>query len=81
MFYLSLFKALKAHDIDYLLIGGLAINLHVPRVTMDVDLVIELDSRNVNKLISSVNELGLRSSVPVKLEDLGDKAKCEKLFL
>ena len=43
MFYLNLFKALKAHDIDYLLIGELAMNLHgVPRMTMDVDLIIAL---------------------------------------
>ena len=51
MFYLNLFKALKDHDIDYLLIGGLAVNLHgVPRMTMDVDLLIALDADNIAKL-------------------------------
>ncbi len=82
MFYLNLFKALKVHEIDYLLIGGLAMNLHgVPRMTMDVDLVIALDNRNVSKLITCISELGLRPSVPVKLEDLADKKKCDALFL
>ena len=82
MFYLNLFKALNVHEIDYLLIGGLAMNLHgVPRMTMDVDLVIALESGNISKLISCVNELGLHPSVPVKLEDLADKTKCDALFL
>ncbi len=40
MFYLDLFKALEKHKVRYLLVGGLAMNLHgVPRATMDVDLV------------------------------------------
>ena len=82
MFYIDLFKALNVHEIDYLLIGGLAMNLHgVPRMTMDVDLMIALDHRNISKLINCVNELGLRPNVPVKLEDLADEAKCNALFL
>ncbi len=37
MFYLDLFKALEKHKVRYLLVGGLAMNLHgVPRATMDV---------------------------------------------
>ena len=44
MFYLNLFKALEKHKVQYLLVGGLAMNLHgVPRTTMDVDLVLALD--------------------------------------
>lgn len=81
MFYLKLFKALNFYQIDYLLIGGLAMNLHgVPRMTMDVDLIIASDSANINKLISCINELGLHPNVPVKLTDLADKTKCEALF-
>ena len=82
MFYLHLFKALQVHQIDYMLIGGLAMNLHgVPRMTMDVDLVIALDNKNISKLINCVDALGLYPSVPVKLEDLADESKCEALFL
>jgi hypothetical protein len=81
MFYLNLFKALKTHDIDYLLVGGLAMNLHgVPRMTMDVDLVIALDSNNIAKLANCAKELGLYPNVPVRLEDLADAAKREALF-
>jgi Nucleotidyl transferase AbiEii toxin, Type IV TA system len=81
MFYLNLFKALNAHNIDYLLVGGLAINLHgVPRMTMDVDLVIALDADNIAKLEACVNFLGLHPNVPVKLADLADANKRELLF-
>jgi hypothetical protein len=81
MFYLNLFKALQAHDISYLLVGGLAINLHgVPRMTMDVDLVIALDTHNITKLEACTKSLGLRPSVPVKLADLADSNKREALF-
>ncbi len=80
MFYLNLFKALNTYQIDYLLVGGLAMNLHgVPRMTMDVDIVIALNRNNIAKLIDCINELGLYPSVPVKLEDLADTKKCEVL--
>lgn len=81
MFYLNLFKALKTHNIDYLLIGGLAMNLHgVPRMTMDVDLVIALDAGNIAKLASCAKELGLYPNVPVSLEDLADANKRDALL-
>ena len=81
MTYLDLFKSLQTHNIDYLLIGGLAMNLHgVPRMTMDVDLVIALDANNIAKLANCASELGLHPNVPVKLEDLADAARRDALF-
>ena len=81
MFYLSLFKALQDHGIDYLLIGGLAVNLHgVPRMTMDVDLLIALDTDNITKLEACSQFLGLRPSAPIQLADLADASKREALF-
>jgi hypothetical protein len=81
MTYLDLFKSLQAHNIDYLLIGGLAMNLHgVPRMTMDVDLVIAMDANNITKLASCASELGLHPNVPVKLQDLADAAKRDALL-
>ncbi len=81
MFYLNFFKALKTYNIDYLLVGGLAINLHgVPRMTMDVDLVIALNADNIAKLEACAKSLNLRPSVPVKLADLADASKRETLF-
>ena len=81
MFYLNLFKALNAHNIDYLLVGGLAVNLHgVPRLTMDVDLVIALNADNIAKLEACAKSLNLRPSVPVMLADIADANKRAALF-
>ena len=81
MFYLTLFTALKQHDIDYLLVGGLAMNLHgVPRMTMDVDIVIALDSHNLSKLVECTHALGLYPNIPVKLADLASPTICADLY-
>ncbi len=81
MFYLNLFKALHQYQINYLLVGGLAMNLHgVPRMTMDVDLMIALEPSNIAKLIACAEALGLYPNVPVKLQDIADEKVRETLF-
>lgn len=73
MFYLDLFRCLHAHNVRYLLAGGLAMNLHgVPRMTMDVDLVLALDEANVAAFIDCARELSLKPQAPVPLESLKD---------
>ena len=63
MFYLDLFGALAQHDVRYVVVGGLALNLHgVERATMDVDLVIALDAPNLGAAIDAFDTMGL---VPV----------------
>lgn len=71
MIYLDLFRALEKHQVRYLLVGGLAMNLHgVPRMTMDVDLVLVMDEDNLDRFIACAGELNLTPSVPVPLKDL-----------
>jgi hypothetical protein len=71
MFYLDLFKCLAKHRVRYLLVGGLAMNLHgVPRMTMDVDIVLALDEQNLKLFLDAARELKLKPSVPVEMEDL-----------
>jgi hypothetical protein len=73
MFYLDLFKCLHEHKVRYLLAGGLAMNLHgVPRMTMDVDLLLALDDTNIDGFIECARELGLKPQAPVALEGLKD---------
>jgi hypothetical protein len=76
MFYLDLFSALDRHKVDYLLIGGLALNIYgVERATMDVDLLIALDDANVQRFIAAAQTLGMKPVVPVALEELADAEK------
>lgn len=78
MFYLDLFTSLARHEVRYLLVGGLAMNLHgVPRMTMDVDILLALDGENLERFFAVAEELKLRPSLPVSLRDLADPAKRE----
>jgi len=79
MFYLDLFKALEKHKVRYLLVGGLAMNLHgVPRATMDVDLVLALDPANLKAFLGTVEALRLRPVAPVDTDGLLDPAQRQK---
>lgn len=76
MFYFDIFKALALHKVRYLLVGGLAVNLHgVPRMTMDMDLVVALDAANLEGLVAAAASLGLKPVLPLPISDLLDPAK------
>jgi Nucleotidyl transferase AbiEii toxin, Type IV TA system len=73
MFYLDLFGALARHRVRYVVVGGLALNLHgVERATMDVDLALALDPLNVEAAIDAFEELGLVPVAPVKIDEARD---------
>lgn len=76
MFYLEIFRALEEHKVRYLIVGGLAMNLHgVPRMTMDIDLVIALDTKNLEGFIDAAASLQLQPVLPIALSDLLDPGK------
>ena len=71
MIYLDLFQALQDHQVRYLLVGGLAMNLHgVPRMTMDVDLLLVMDEDNLDRFIACAEQLNLAPVIPVPLNAL-----------
>lgn len=71
MFYLDLFRGLSDCQVRYLVVGGLAMNLHgVPRMTMDVDLVLAMDDANLERFVECARKLGLRPVAPVALEQI-----------
>jgi hypothetical protein len=66
MFYLDLFSALHRHDVEYVLIGGLAVALHgVERTTMDIDVCVVVSPGNLNQLVTAAQELKLTPTLPV----------------
>jgi hypothetical protein len=76
MFYVELFAALQHEKVRYLVVGGLAVNLHgVQRLTMDVDLVLALDETNIGRFRRAAERLSLEPVQPVSIKDLGDPAK------
>ncbi|MBI5168443.1 MAG: nucleotidyl transferase AbiEii/AbiGii toxin family protein [Candidatus Eisenbacteria bacterium] len=55
---LELLAALHRHEVEYVLVGGLAINLHgFPRVTQDVDLFLRPEAGNIERLRAALREL------------------------
>ena len=75
MFYLSLFRELAARRVRYVVVGGLALNLHgVERATMDIDLALALDAENLAAAIDAFRALNLVPVAPVALDDARDPA-------
>lgn len=71
MFYLDLFSKLQQFEVQYLLIGGLAVSLHgVERATMDIDITVAMQPNNLDKLIACAESLDLKPVLPVPLSSL-----------
>lgn len=72
-FFEQLFGRLNADGVRYVVVGGLAVVLHGhPRMTADVDLVVDLAPEEARRAIRSLVGLGLRPRVPVNPEDFAD---------
>ncbi len=72
----TIFKELNKLGIDYLVVGGLAVNFHgVPRMTYDIDLMVLLEPENILKLVTKLTQWGYRPKIPVDPKDLADETK------
>ena len=72
--YQRFFRELNQKGIDYLIVGGLAVNFHgVPRMTYDIDLMIHLAPGNINRLIVKLKSWGYVPRSPVQPEELADE--------
>jgi predicted nucleotidyltransferase len=68
-----LFKALNDAGVRYVVVGGLAVVLHGhARLTVDVDLVVDLDEDQARKAIDALTRMGLRPRAPVNPSDFAD---------
>ena len=76
MYYFEILEALYKNKVEYLIVGGLAVNLYgVPRVTQDIDLIISTKKSNILKINAVLEDLGYTPRLPVKPQDLADPAK------
>ena len=72
----TIFKEFNGLRIDYLVIGGLAVNFHgVPRMTYDIDLMVLLEPENILKLVTKLTQWGYRPKIPIDPGDLADEIK------
>jgi hypothetical protein len=76
----TLFSTLHRHEVEYVLIGGLAANLHgSPVVTNDADITPRRDRDNLTRLAAALRELDAR--VRTTAEPDGLPFACDPEFL
>lgn len=74
----DVFRALNESGTRYLVAGGLAVVAHgYIRLTMDVDLVIQLEASNLQKAMAALKQLGYRPKAPVDMMDFASPDKRE----
>jgi len=76
MFYEDVFRALNKARVKYLVAGGVGVVLHgFPRFTADLDLIIHLEEKNIDRFFETVAKLGYHPRLPVTKEDFKNKHK------
>jgi hypothetical protein len=79
MVMFDLIKLLAESDVDFVLVGGLAVALHgYPRMTMDVDVVLSMDDNNLRRFIDAAKAVGLQPTIPVPIEALAQPELIEQ---
>jgi hypothetical protein len=76
MYYEDVFRKLEEEGVRFVVVGGVALVLHgVVRLTVDLDLMVEMSQENLTKFIAAVKALGYRPKLPVHAEEFIDPAK------
>lgn len=79
MEYLKLFQVLNTHKVKYLVCGGLAVNIYgIPRMTADVDILLEFTENNLTNFENAVKQLLLQNSIPISIKTFINKEEREK---
>ena len=74
MIYPQLFQALFLNNIHYLICGGLAVNIYgIPRMTADIDLLLNLTPNNITQFENTMNKLNYKPLIPLSLQTLQDE--------
>jgi hypothetical protein len=59
-------RLLNSRKVKYLILGGWAVNLYAnPRATGDIDFLIGVDEKNIDKVLEALNDFGMKN-VPRK---------------
>ena len=62
----ELVRSLKKEKINYMIVGGYAVNFHgYSRNTVDIDLIIKFTLPNLKKIETILNSMGLISKLPI----------------
>ncbi len=71
MLLMNLAEKFQHHEVQYCVVGGLAVVFHgVTRGTMDIDIIVHITLKNLTKAETALNELGLVSRLPIRAKEL-----------
>ena len=77
--YKNIFATLEKGKIEYLIVGGVAVNLYgYQRFTGDIDILLFLETQNLRKTDTLMQQLGYIARLPINIRELGDKKKLEQ---
>lgn len=75
----ELLTTLADADIDFVIVGGLAMQMHgYGRQTYDVDVALAMNSGNLEKFVSLASQLSLVPVIPEKLESLKNAQQLDR---
>ena len=71
---IEVFRDLNDSGVRYLVAGGIAVIAHgYARLTMDIDLIVNLAPKNISAALDVFSRLGYKPRVPVTLEEFADE--------
>lgn len=80
--YKEIFSALGKARINYLIVGGVAVNLYgYVRFTGDIDIILALDIKNLSKIDQLMHKLNYTERLPISIKELGDQKKLEEFII
>jgi hypothetical protein len=75
----DLLQALSDEQVRYVLVGGLAVQLHgFLRATFDIDLVLAMNDENLVRFIAVAKRYGLVPAIPVPIDALRNPSQIEQ---
>lgn len=76
---IKLLQSLADAQVDYVLVGGLAVQLHgFLRATVDIDLVLAMNDANLDRFIEVAKQFGLQPVIPVSIDSLKNAQQIEQ---
>ena len=74
IFYEEIFRAFQKHEVKYVLVGGIAVNLlGAMRSTVDLDILVEMSDDNLRKIVDILQSQGYRAKHPIDPMKLADR--------
>ena len=68
-------QLLNEHDIRYVVVGGIAVILHgSPRLTADLDIIVDLEPLNARRAIEVLQRAGFVGEIPIDVRHFADES-------